>query len=260
MSILDLLLTLLYPPRCSSCGRDLRRLLQPSLCRACIAELGTIGAACARCGEPGETSPCVQCRRSPPPFRHARACFRYREGGLSSSLVWRWKYGRDHVLGRSLSGLFAAQRRLESECYDVVVPVPLHDSRLAGRGFNQAVLLARAALLPNERLAPRALRRTNRTSSQTSLGRRARLGNVRAAFTVADPGALRGRTVLLVDDVLTTGATVRECATVLRAAGAAVVDVWTLARTPRLRVPAPPPGDVSMAPRLVPAGVTEEAP
>lgn len=188
---------------------------------------------CVRCGEPGHDGACAGCRERPPAFRRARACFVYREGELSSALLLRWKYRADHVAGRSLALLLAVHRRERSECYDLVVPVPLHPLRLARRGFNQAAVLSKVALLPGERFAPRVLRRTGRTPSQAALGRRERAGNVAAAFTVDDREVVRGRSVLLVDDVLTTGATVRACATVLVAAGAASVDVWTLARTPR---------------------------
>lgn len=233
MWILDLSLTLLYPPRCPSCARALRRTAEPGLCRGCVAQLEPPGPACPSCGEPGSDDRCAACVASPPPFTRARACFVYREGELSSALLQRWKYHRDHVVGRSLERLFATHRQRPGECYDVLVPVPLHASRLASRGFNQAALLARAALLAGERLAPQALRRSSVTQSQASLGRSARAGNVLHAFEIAAPGSVRGSSVLLVDDVLTTGATARACATVLRAAGATTVDVWTLARTPR---------------------------
>jgi len=233
MAILDLLLSLLYPPRCPSCARELRRNPALGLCRGCLADLGAVPAGCARCGEPGHDALCADCRRTPPAFRCARACFLYREGALSSAIVARWKYRRDHVLGGGLAKLFAAHRQRYDECYDVLVPVPLHASRLAARGFNQAVLLARAARRPGERVLTQALRRATRTPAQASLGRGARSSNVRAAFVTSDPAALDGRSVLLIDDVLTTGATARACASVLRAAGSGVVDVLTLARTPR---------------------------
>jgi ComF family protein len=236
--ILDLLLTLLYPPRCASCARELRRTPPLGLCRGCLAELGTIGPGCPSCGEPGSTAPCARCRRAPPAFRSARACFVYREGALSSSLVTRWKYQRDHVLGAALAALLAAHRKRQADCYDVVVPVPLHASRLVTRGFNQAALLAQAVRLPGERVAARALHRASRTPPQAALDRAARERNVAAAFAADDAAALGGRSVLLIDDVLTTGATARACAAALRSAGAAVVDVWTLARTARPLGPA----------------------
>jgi ComF family protein len=168
--------------------------------------------------------------------------------------VTRWKYGGDHVLGATLASLLRAHRSAHAECYDVVVPVPMHGSRLARRGFNQAALLARAVARPGERLAVDALRRGTATASQAALGRRARAANVRDVFAVRRGAGVAGRSVLLVDDVVTTGATVRACSTVLLEAGAAVVAVWSLARTPRhgAGVSALPPPTVTASPPVLP--------
>jgi len=133
--------------------------------------------------------------------------------------------------------VFRTHRQRTVECYDVVVPVPLHASRLAERGFNQAALLARSACRDGERLIVNALRRARVAGSQTRLGRRARLDSVAEAFVPAAATGIRNCRVLLVDDVLTTGATVRACSSALLAAGALSVDVWTLARTPAPRPP-----------------------
>ncbi len=233
--ILDLLLALLYPPRCPACARDLRTPQRGVLCRACRAQLQPLGPGCPRCGEPGRAIACLRCRATPPPFGTARACFLYADGALAATLVMRWKYLQDHVVGSSLCSLLRTHRKWHPECYDVVVPVPLHASRLATRGFNQAALLARAAAKPGERVVVDALRRAAASAAQSRLGRRERAANVADAFTLAHPATVRDCTVLLIDDVLTTGATARACAAALRAGGATHVDVWTLARTPARR-------------------------
>lgn len=240
MPILDLLLALLYPPRCASCARHLRRVSGSEPCRRCLSRLVPLAPGCGRCAEPGVQPLCARCAASPPPFRTARACFRYGEGDLVADLLLRWKYQRDHVVGSSLCSALRAHRQRRPECYDVVVPVPLHASRLAARGFNQAVLLARAARRQGEQLLVDALRRRVASSSQTRLGRRQRLDSVAAAFVATPSARLRGRSVLLVDDVLTTGATAGACAAALLGAGATSVDVWTLARTPAPRPAAAP--------------------
>jgi ComF family protein len=170
---------------------------------------------------------------TPPPFRRARACFVYRDDDLSSRLLLRWKYGGDDVVGSSLAALLARHRRAHAECYDVIVPVPLHASRLARRGFNQAAVLARALARTGERVAVDLLHRDAATATQTALGRGARDDNVRDVFSIRRRTTLTDRSVLLVDDVVTTGATVRACSAVLRDTGARHVDVWSLARTPR---------------------------
>lgn len=234
MRSVDLLLSLLYPPRCPACDRALRAPRQPQLCRSCRAALTLLRDidACPRCSEPGSSRLCARCCSEAPPFARARACVVYRDDDLSSHLLQRWKYGGDHVVGAAIAMLLAEHRRAHAECYDVVVPVPLHSSRLAHRGFNQSATLARALARRHEHIAVDALQRGVTTASQAALGRRARQENVRDAFAARANARLTGRSVLLVDDVVTTGATVRACSTALLAAGASRVDVWTFARTP----------------------------
>jgi ComF family protein len=115
--------------------------------------------------------------------------------------------------------------------YDLLIPVPLHAARLRWRGFNQSLLLARELASAWQMSAnPFVLRRCRSTPPQVGLDERARRRNVRGAFEVADRASVKGRAVLLVDDVFTTGATVNECAVTLRRAGARYVDVLVLAR------------------------------
>lgn len=158
-------------------------------------------------------------------------------GETLPALLIRCKYGGERHLSRPLGHLvwIAAATQLVLAEYDAVVAVPLHDTRLLERGFNQAVLLA-GPLCRNSGLPlVSPLRRAEATARQSLLGARERSRNLRGSFQLA-PGAgsvVDGRQLLLVDDVVTTGHTVRECARVLRAAGAARVDVVCLARTPR---------------------------
>jgi len=120
---------------------------------------------------------------------------------------------------------------LESQTYDLIVPVPLHLDRLRWRGFNQALILARAIGRARQiKLNPFLLERTRPTMPQTQLSASERRTNVRGAFTVVAPERLKGKRVLLVDDVYTSGATIEECAKVLCRADAELVDVFTLAR------------------------------
>lgn len=157
----------------------------------------------------------------------------YREGGVLADAITRWKYRREPEAGVALECVFAGGLASAGLCYDVIVPVPLHRTKLRRRGFNQSMRLARALAATTGdagRVTPRLLRRRAR-SAQARLGRGSRLANVRDAFFVR--GTLGGQRVLLVDDVLTTGATARACCNALLAAGADTVDVAVLARTPR---------------------------
>jgi ComF family protein len=204
------------------------------------------GSLCVVCGERigglyadnrGEIL-CGLCQRLEPPFVKATAYGSY-EGGLRE-LIHLLKYEQvrpaANVLGRMLADAVIDLRPLFAKELPLVVPVPLHTRKLRQRGFNQSELIARAAL----KLMPAAsrltmdsevLERQRETLSQIGLSRHQRRENMRGAFGVARPQEISGHEVLLVDDVLTTGTTVSECARVLRRAGASKVFVATVART-----------------------------
>ncbi|WP_242390635.1 ComF family protein [Pararhodospirillum photometricum] len=165
----------------------------------------------------------------PPVFDTARAVLLYNEGAASVILGFKYADRTDAapVLARWMAR--AGQELLAPGA--VLVPVPLHWTRLFGRRYNQSVLLAQAlARGTGLGVAPDALRRLRRTPPQQSLTREERHDNVRGAFAVARPAVIGDRPVVLVDDVLTTGATAAACARALKAAGAPRVDLLTLAR------------------------------
>ncbi len=178
---------------------------------------------------------CAKCAKSPPRFGKARALFLYATSARAhtdvlGSIIRRHKYGPNQALSAVLAELIEDGLPIEPE-YDVIMPVPLHHRRLLKRGFNQAALLA--AVLSRKlccRLDVTTLIRVIATSPQTAQDFDSRRRNVHNAFAVRYPQRVADRKVLLVDDVLTTGATVNECARVLRLCGAAGIDVLTIAR------------------------------
>jgi ComF family protein len=148
-----------------------------------------------------------------------------------AAAVHALKYGRRRRVAAALGALLAMRYPYAPEA--LLVPVPLHVNRLRSRGFNQALLLARAlARHRGLEVAARALVRRRDTHMQPGLSAPDRRRNLRGAFAVREPARIAGRHVVLVDDVLTTGATADACATVLHAAGAARVDVFTVGRAP----------------------------
>jgi len=223
----------LLPWRCLLCGDAGADGLD--LCLACAVELPRNTSCCARCALPLPTPAalCGQCQRKPPPWHAAWAPFRY--GWPLDRLEARYKFGRDLAAGRTLAALW---RRMPTPAARpaLILPVPLHRARLRERGYNQALELARplgGALGIGVRhdllLRPRA------TAAQTELDAAARRRNVRGAFVLREGTTLPAHVALL-DDVMTTGATLAECARVLRRAGVARVEVWALARAPSPRL------------------------
>jgi len=174
---------------------------------------------------------CAACLRARPPFSRARAAMRYDEH--SSRLIFRLKYQDDTRLAAVFAPWLAGAGRELLQSADALVPVPLHYWRFLGRRYNQAALLARALSrhtgLP---LLPDALERVRATAQQTGLSARQRAKNVRGAFRAHPRRAhhIQGKSLVLLDDVFTTGATLRACTRALLAAGAAGVSVLTLAK------------------------------
>lgn len=229
---------LVFPPRCVSCDAGLDGNTGSGLCGRCLGQIALIRSPlCPVCGTPFESAEdgdrlCGACLVRRPPFASARSLGRYE--GMLMALIHRFKYREQSRLAGPLGGLLAAGDFGDFRIGDasLVVPVPLHVQRLRKRGFNQSLLLARAVGrrhgIPVD---TRSLRRPVATEPQVALGRQERERNVRGVFTVENAARIQGETVLLVDDVYTTGSTLRECARVLLRAGARGVSVLTLART-----------------------------
>ncbi|HXG03277.1 MAG TPA: ComF family protein, partial [Candidatus Binatia bacterium] len=188
------------------------------------------GAGPAAAPPPASGPVCGSCRRTPPPWDWARAAGLY-TGALREALH-AFKFGGRPALAGPLAELVFEQCGAELPAtIDALVPVPLGRDRERERGFNQAALVAeRLARRLKRPVRPGWLRRIRATPPQSDLGADARRANVRGAFAAS--ARVAGRALVLVDDVLTTGATAAECARVLKAAGARVVGVLTVARVP----------------------------
>lgn len=220
------------PLRCLLCGAAGADGID--LCADCATELPRNRSCCARCALPMATPTqlCGECLRRAPPWDAAWAPFRY--GWPLDRLESRYKFGADLAAGRVLSTLWQREP-CPVKLPQLLLTVPLHRSRLRRRGYNQALELARplarAAGVP---LCHDALLRRRSTTAQTELDATARRRNVHAAF-VAREGAALPAHVAILDDVMTTGATLAECARVLKRVGVQRVDVWALARAPSPR-------------------------
>lgn len=247
----------IFPARCLNCRRLLpveadgntasgateadEDLLRPYFCSGCLSAVAPLTSPfCPCCGvmfqsRTGEDHLCGRCLEQTPSFTMARSAFAYDRSLVDVIHCFKYK-GKTRLagpLGISLGRTFA--RYWAGEAVDLVLPVPLHRRRLRRRGFNQSDLLLREwkkRVRPSEMppIASGVLRRARTTVPQAGLGRHERESNIRGAFVVRQPEQVNARHVLLVDDVITTGATVGECARVLLASGAERVDVLALAR------------------------------
>jgi ComF family protein len=225
---------LVFPPRCPLCGAGLTA--QVGLCAACWSELAIPGSpSCAACQRPfpDDVAPgsiCAPCLAQPPLHDGIATGTLYNEA--SRRLVLAFKHGRRIALAPMMARLIAARLGAAGSEW-LVVPVPLHRWRLWRRGFNQAALLAREiAAARGARLVVDALRRTRATPSLGGLGRKARARALAGAIKVAPHHReqLRGAKIVLVDDVLTSGATSGACVSALKRAGASEVVIACFAR------------------------------
>lgn len=227
----------LFPLLCLSCTEILPTGLQEVFCPDCRRQITFIaGSRCPVCGIIFPDSPaghhlCGSCLENKPWFASARAAVAF--DGVILDAIHQFKYGRNITTGAALACFLANFdfADMDLSLFDAIVPVPLHIKRLRERGFNQSLILANAlgkkyGLDVDFSL----LKRRKLTLTQTGLNKREREKNISGAFLAVRPARIRGRNLILVDDVYTTGATINECAKTLIKAGASQVAVLTLAR------------------------------
>jgi len=238
MSLLRRFLDLVLPSSCAYCSSPIEGSAVPFFCSTCWSDFSVLpGPFCPSCGVPFESSEalshspthlCRACRQRPPRFDQALSVG-YFEGSLREA-IHQFKYRPCRALGKPLGAWMCANLRVLTST-DIIMPVPLHNSRLRHRGFNQALLLAQPLSMANGiSLCCDNLWRIRPTRPQVELSGDDRIRNVAGAFALRRPLDVSGLSVLLVDDVFTTGATLNECADVLKNAGAASVTALTLAR------------------------------
>jgi competence protein ComFC len=227
--------SLFYPPTCVVCAENIAR--SEYLCADCQRRAPRIVAPfCAKCSEPfpgaiTQTFSCANCEHRKLHFDCAVAAYRSR--GLVRKLIHDFKYGNQRHLRYPLTSWLREtlnDPRLHGRRFDLIVPVPLHPARERERGFNQAALLAELLAVSMKVAARPLLERTRYTTTQTAYDRAERMENLAGAFRLRKNRDVRDLRVLLIDDVLTTGSTLSECARVLNAAGAVSVHAATAAR------------------------------
>lgn len=210
---------------CAACRQKLARWPEHS-CRAC----GRLSEPAAPRSSPRDVGVCETCHRDPPPYDRLLSLWSYQPP--LEEVIIALKFRRLDYLGRQLGERLAEPFAAELSDIDLVVPMPLHWLRHLQRGYNQAWEIARPLARALGKPCRRILGRRLPTPSQSRLGREARQRNLRRAFAVRRPGLCRGRNLLLVDDVVTTGATLRTAASSLKDAGARSIIALVVARTP----------------------------
>jgi len=227
---------LLFPPVCSGCLEPLPS-SDKSFCDTCFQRIAFIHSPkCPRCGHEFRNSTegdhlCGTClrRKHKDPFSRAMAVARYQEP--VSTLLRSLKYDGDLSVLAALQSIVASADTLTLDKEDRIVPVPLHVKRLRSRGFNQAALIARLFFPAMEtHILLDVVQRVRHTNPQMGLDGVARRKNLHDAFAVSNRSKIKGRKIILIDDVFTTGTTVLECSRVLIAAGAKEVQVLTVAK------------------------------
>ena len=227
--------SLIYPPACTICSAPVGS--TEYLCAGCEAKLSRIVPPfCAKCSEPFDgaittTFSCANCAHQKLYFDAAVSAYRSR--GIARHVILNFKYGRQIHLRHLVSGwLISALNdpRLRNRRFDLIVPVPLHPARQRERGFNQAALLAKQLGSHVGTPVRAVLQRVRFTTTQTAFDRAERIQNLRHAFRLRRNADVRRLDVLLIDDVLTTGSTLSECARVLKENGAESVFAATAAR------------------------------
>lgn len=237
-------LNLLFPTPCRTCGGPLNGKARSIICGSCWGKIRIIkGPHCGCCGRPLSSekalsySPghlCGLCRSSEFYFIQARAAALYERGGVLREALLLFKHGGKRSLGKALVKLMIQEGAVKFDLanFDLLVPVPLHPKREREREFNQSLVLARGLGQHYKIPVLKGNLQRVRPTLPLSGGRKERVAQVRGAFSVKRSDRIKGKRVLLIDDVFTTGATVNECSRMLLRAGAVEVAVYTLARVP----------------------------
>lgn len=231
--IFETAIVFLYPAKCRVCDGFLGVASVPYICADCWQDIQFLESPwCDICGTPGVNGLCDACAISPPRYGQLRAVALYQT--TLQQAIHIFKFQKKKGFARHLIQLINAH--IPADCdvatYDFILPIPIHKKRLRERGFNQATLLADGiAETTGVPVLTGTLVRKRHTVAQSSLDREARQQNIVGAFDVAEPDIIRGKRLLVIDDVFTTGATIREAVSELWTADPAEIDVLTLART-----------------------------
>lgn len=229
------IIEVLFPKNiaCLLCNKELSENTHYSMCNKCLQALPkNNGKTCAKCGEQinSQSKYCLRCKSQKPKFTQCFSPLLYQKP--VTTLIKNFKYNNKRYYSETLGNFLVESYVLNNLNCDLVFPVPLHEKRQNERGFNQAELLANQLVkqlhIP---ISTDALKRVKHTQTQTSLTKTERAENVKKAFVVTQKELVKDRTILLVDDVYTTGSTLNECAKVLFKAGAKEVYCLTLAHT-----------------------------
>ncbi|MBI4778092.1 ComF family protein [Candidatus Desantisbacteria bacterium] len=233
------LFNLIFPAECSLCPNPLETMRQRYICSDCLNKIKPIELPiCEKCGKPLSPSfnlvqhpLCRQCRTMRRYFTSARAVGTYEN--VLKKAIWLFKYEGKTGLQETLGSLMVDRIRCLgwNEGIDIIVPVPLHKTKLKSRGYNQSDILA--AFMSKKLGIPVSrnnLKRIKATTTQASLKRSQRIKNIHNAFSIKQPEKFSGKRILLIDDVFTTGATSNECSRILKQASSSGIFVLTLAR------------------------------
>lgn len=228
-SFLSFLLSLLYPKRCGFCNKIIAE-SKHYLCNNCLSEIKFIENSCKKCGKPllvGYDEICSNCRSIRHYFDRAYSAAQYK-GALKKAIIKYKFYKKKEIVNAFIEIIMPKLEEIGN--IDLVMGVPLHSEKLKERGFNQSEVLAR--LIAQKKgwdFDNTSLVRVRKTKSQAGLPKRKRLKNLKGAFKVIDNAKIKYKSILLIDDIYTTGATVSECAKILKKSGADKVYVLTIA-------------------------------
>lgn len=228
------MLQILYPEHiyCMACGKPILPENRDSLCTCCRESLQRKTAYfCSKCGRIAKKRPksdlCPDCRADLPVFSRGMTCCVYE--GAAKKIIYDLKYAAKGYLAKNMAYIME-KRAPRPCCYDIIVPVPMFGPKKLRRGYNQAELLAKElASLTGKPCVPQCLRRIRDTAPMSGLSRGERKENIKNMLQAERPKIIRGKNILLVDDVFTTGSTVNECCRILLAAGAGEIFVLTFA-------------------------------